>query len=103
MSSFKGNLLVNKFANELCDENSLGKIFHINSKQSKHILMENMFLSKNLINNPEFNKMTRAPEKSYPNTNLIELNTVSDEDSELISILRERRSRSTASEKKKLV
>lgn len=94
-------LIFNDYASYLAKGSTYAKEFHINTKHSKRMILSNMYRSRKLINNPNFRKDISLPEKSYPFAKKISLPTIENND-ELVSLLKNRRSQIKSSKKKVL-
>lgn len=73
MNSDDRLIFANHCADNLSNENSLGKLYHINSKLSTLLTEENIIKASPLVMDKEFRKLTNAPEKSYPGKELFKL------------------------------
>lgn len=62
----KERLIANNMANKLCDDDFLGKEYHINSKLTIKLTEESIVRATSLVMDKKFSFATKSPEKVYP-------------------------------------
>lgn len=73
MGEKQDRLYANHMAGKLCNKDSIGKLYHANSKLTVTITEESIIRATSLVMDPRFSKNIRQSEKAYPGCEVYDL------------------------------